>query len=57
MAEEFNGRMHALSEELQTRKEERLAKAERNQAIRQKIQKAIDDYKVKEQQYRKDIEN
>lgn len=57
MAEEFNNRMHALSDELQQRKEERLAKAERNQAIRLKIQKAIDDYKVKEQQYRKDIEN
>lgn len=52
MAEQFNKRMADLSEELNKRKEDRLKHAERHNAVRAQIQQSIDDYKVKEQEYK-----
>ena len=52
MAEQFNKRMADLSDELNKRKEDRLKHAEKHNVVRAQIQKSIDDYKVKEQEYK-----
>jgi len=44
--------MKGLSADLNTRKTERQEKFDDNQKIRDKIQSAIDDYKVKEEDYK-----
>lgn len=48
--------MKELSAELNVRKSERQKKFDTNQETRDKIQKAIDDYKVKEEAYKKKME-
>ena len=44
--------MADLSEELNTRKAERMKHAENHNEVRAKVQKSIDDYKVEEQGYK-----
>jgi len=48
--------MQELSEEINEQKAERQAAYDVNQEIRTKIQKSIDDYKVKEDNYRNVME-
>lgn len=48
--------MAGLSTDLNDRKAERQKKFEENQEIRTKIQKAIDEYKLKEEEYKKQME-
>ena len=48
--------MKGLSADLNVRKTERQNKFDTNQEVRDKIQKAIDDYKVKEEDYKKKME-
>ena len=48
--------MSELSGEINVNKEQRQADYDKNQEIRNKIQKAIDDYKVKEDAYKKKME-
>jgi len=52
IAERFQDKMKGLSADLNTRKTERQEKFDDNQKIRDKIQSAIDDYKVKEEDYK-----
>ena len=52
MAEQFNKRMADLSAELNKRKEDRMKHAEHHNTVRSQIQTSIDDYKVKEQEYK-----
>lgn len=56
IAEQFQEKMKGLSADLNVRKAERQSKFDTNQEIRDKIQKAIDDYKVKEEDYKKKME-
>lgn len=56
IAESFQEKMKGLSADLNTRKTERQSKFDTNQEVRDKIQKAIDDYKVKEEDYKKKME-
>lgn len=56
IAESFQEKMKGLSGELNVKKTERQNKFDANQEIRNKIQKAIDDYKVKEEDYKTKME-
>ena len=56
LAEKFQAKMSELSGEINVNKEQRQADYDKNQDIRNKIQKAIDDYKVKEDDYKKKME-
>lgn len=56
IAESFQEKMKGLSGELNVKKTERQDKFDANQEIRNKIQKAIDDYKVKEEDYKTKME-
>lgn len=56
IAEQFQEKMKGLSGELNVKKSERQDKFDANQEIRNKIQKAIDDYKVKEEDYKGKME-
>ena len=56
LAENFQGKMGELSEEINTQKVERQKAYDINQEIRTKIQKSIDDYKVREDNYRTKME-
>lgn len=56
LAEEFQSKMSLLQEEINVHKEGRQKAYDENQAIRLQIQKAIDDYKVREENYRGKME-
>ena len=56
IAESFQEKMKGLSADLNDRKVERQKKFDTNQEVRDKIQKAIDEYKVKEEDYKKTME-
>ena len=56
IAESFQDKMKGLSAELNTKKTERQAKFDRNQEVRNKIQNASDEYKVKEEDYKGKME-
>ena len=56
LAENFQAKMSELSEEINGQKTERQKAYDVNQEIRVKIQKSIDDYKVKEDNYRNKME-
>ena len=45
-----------MAEEMLRRKNERTAKFEKNQEVRNKINKAVSDYKEKEENYRKTMQ-
>ena len=56
LAEKFQNKMSELSGEINVNKEQRQADYDNNQEIRNKIQKAIDEYKVKEDEYKKKMD-
>lgn len=56
IAESFQDKMKGLSSQLNEKKTERQDKFDANQEIRNKIQLAIDDYKVKEEAYKGKME-
>ena len=56
LAENFQAKMQDLSEEINGQKGERQQAYDVNQEIRVKIQKSIDEYKTKEDNYRNKME-
>ena len=56
LADGFQDRMKGLSDKINEQKAERQKAFEENTAIRETIAKAVDDYKVKEENYKKKME-
>lgn len=57
LASQFQEKMNRLSTDISSNKEDRQKEYELNQEIRNKINKAIEDYKVKETDYKDKMEN
>lgn len=56
LAEDFNKEMETIQTDLATQSELRKNEIEENNAIRQKIQAAITEYKIKEAEFKKEME-
>ena len=56
LADGFQDRMKGLSEKINEQKAERQEAFEANTAIRETIAKAVDEYKVKEEDYKKKMD-
>mmetsp|Transcript_38182 Transcript_38182/g.58247 ORF Transcript_38182/g.58247 Transcript_38182/m.58247 type:complete len:218 (+) Transcript_38182:590-1243(+) len=56
LMEDFQSQMEVMRVEIEGNKEKRQSEFEKNSGIRQKIQKAIDDYKAKEEDYKSRLE-